>query len=75
MLWSDFYYTYSDWAESTLRSRISSLKDMGSGDEVVDVVLDMPSDKLKTQLIRKAIRHNVSFSHEDFMNLDQLICP
>jgi len=30
MLWADFYYNYSEWAESTIRSRISSLKEIGN---------------------------------------------
>jgi len=36
MLWSDFYDNYSEWAESTIRSRISSLNEIGDGDEVVE---------------------------------------
>ena len=70
MIWSDFYDNYIEWAESTLRSRISSLEDIGSGEEVAEVVMDLPSDKLKAQLIRKAMRHKVQFTHDDFMNLD-----
>ena len=70
MLWSDFYDYFTDWSESTLRSRISALKEMGNGDEVVDAVLKLPTEKLKTQLIRKAMRYNVSFSHDDFMSLE-----
>ena len=70
MMWSDFYDNYTEWSESTIRSRISSLEDMGNGEEVVDVVIDLPSDKLKAQLIRKAIRLKVLFTHDDFMNLD-----
>ena len=70
MLWADFYDNHMDWSESTLRSRISSLKDIGSGEEIVDVVLYLPNEKLKSQLIRKAIRLEAEFTHEDFMNLD-----
>ena len=70
MQWSDFYDNYYDWAESTIRSRISSLKEMGPADEVVDAIVYLPTEQLKVQLIRKAIRYNVEFSHEDFSNLD-----
>ena len=70
MQWSDFYDNYYDWAESTIRSRISSLKEMGPADEVVDAILDLPTEQLKVQLIRKAIKHHVEFSHDDFLNLD-----
>lgn len=70
MIWSDFYDNYTEWSESTIRSRISSLEDMGNSDEIVDVVIDLPNEKLKAQLIRKAIRCKVLFTHDDFMNLD-----
>ena len=70
MIWSDFYDNHMDWAESTIRSRISSLEDIGSGDEVVDAILYLPSEKLKAQLIRKAMKLQAEFTHDDFMNLD-----
>ena len=70
MKWSDFYDNYTEWSEATIRSRISALEDMGNSDEIVDVVIDLPNEKLKAQLIRKAIRCKVLFTHDDFMNLD-----
>ena len=70
MTWDDFYDRYEDWSESTLRTRISSLEDIGYGEEVVDVVLDVSDEKLRVQLIRKAIRLGVTFTHDDFTNLD-----
>ena len=68
--WDDFIDRYPEWSESTLRTRISELDEIGSGDEVVDVILDFPTEQLKGQLIRRAIRHKVIFSHDDFENLD-----
>lgn len=68
--WYDFIDRYSEWSESTLRTRISELYEIGSGDEVVDVILDFPTEQLKGQLIRRAIRHKVIFTHDDFENLD-----
>ena len=47
--WDDFIDRYSEWSESTLRTRISELDEIGSGDEVVDVVLGFPSEQLKGQ--------------------------
>ena len=70
MLWCDFYDAFWDWADSTRRTRISSLEDIGSGDEVVEVVLEIEDPKAKAQLIRKAMKMGVKFSSDDFMNLD-----
>lgn len=70
MMWEDFYDNYTEWSEATIRSRIYALEDMGSGDEVVDVALDLPTERLKAQLIRKAIRQGVRFTHDDFVYLD-----
>lgn len=70
MFWDDFYDRYCDWSESTLKTRISSLEDIGNGEDVVDVVLNITDEKVKVQLIRKAMKLGVVFSHDDFMNLD-----
>ena len=43
MMWEDFYDNYTEWSEATIRSRIYALEDMGSGDEVVDVALGLPT--------------------------------
>ena len=70
MLWSDFYDSFWDWSDSTRRTRISSLEDIGSGEEVVEVVLEIEDPKVKAQLIRKAMKFEVEFTSDDFMNLD-----
>lgn len=70
MLWCDFYDGFWDWSDSTRRTRISSLEDIGSGDEVVEAVLEIEDPKVKAQLIRKAMRLGAEFSSDDFMNLD-----
>ena len=70
MTWDDFYDRYSNWSESTLKSRISSLEDIGNGEDVVDVCLNLYDEKIKSQLIRKSIKMGVRFTHDDFMNLD-----
>ena len=70
MTWDDFYDRYCDWSESTVKTRISSLEDIGAGEDVVDVVLNLPDEKLKVQLVRKAIKLGVKFTQDDFMNLD-----
>lgn len=70
MQWCDFYDAFWDWSDSTRRTRISSLEDIGSGDEVVEAVLEIEDPKVKAQLIRKAIKLGAEFSSDDFMNLD-----
>ena len=70
MQWCDFYDAFWDWSDSTRRTRISSLEDIGSGDEVVEVVLEIEDPKVKAQLIRKAMKFGVEFTSDDFMNLD-----
>lgn len=70
MTWDDFYDRYCDWSESTLKTRISSLEDIGAGEDVVDVILNLPDDKSKAQLVRKAMKLGVVFTQDDYMNLD-----
>ena len=70
MIWDDFYDRYSDWSESRIKTRISSLEDIGAGEDVVDVCLNLSDEKLKDQLIRKAMKFGVRFTHDDFMNID-----
>ena len=70
MTWDDFYDKYLDWSESTVKSRISSLQSIGQGEEVVDVILNLSDEKIKAQLIRKAIRLGVKLTQDDFLTLD-----
>ena len=70
MDWWTFYENFLDWSESTIKTRISSLEDIGSGDEIVEVILNIDNEKIRAQLIRKAIRMEAEFTSDDFMNLD-----
>lgn len=70
MTWDDFYDRYCDWSESTVKSRISSLEDIGNGEEIVDVVLNLSDEKIRGQLVSKAMKLGVKFTREDFMNFD-----
>ena len=70
MDWDDFIWSYEEWSESTIRSRISSLTDIGDGCDIVSVVMDLPTDKLKNELVRKAIQLKASFEYDDFQMLD-----
>ncbi len=70
MLWSDFYERYIDWSESTIISRISSLEDIGTGEEIIEVLYELSSEKAKDKFIRKAIRLNATFTQDDFVELE-----
>lgn len=70
MQWCDFYDAFWDWSDSTRRTRISSLGDIGSGEEVVEVVLEIEDPKIRAQLIRKAMKLGAKFTNEDLVNLD-----
>lgn len=70
MLWSEFYDRYIDWSESTINSKISGLEDVGPGSEVIEVLYELSSEKVKDKLVRKAMRMKSSFSHDDFMELE-----
>lgn len=75
MLWCDFYDSFWDWSDSTRRTRISSLEDIGPGNEVVECLLEIDNEKLRAQLLRKAMNLGAAFSGEDFMDLDGEIPP
>lgn len=70
MRWDDFCDRYADWSEATLKTRISSLTDIGQGEEVVAVVLDLADDAAKAQLVRKAMKLGVVFTRDDYLCLD-----
>lgn len=70
MQWSEFYDRFWDWSDSTRRTRITSLEDVGPGDEIVDAVLEIEDPKVRTQLLRKAMRLGAEFSGDDFINLE-----
>lgn len=68
--WDEFFDSFWDWSDSTRKTRISYLENIGSGDEIVEAVLDIQDEKIRAQLIRKAIKLGAIFTSEDFMNLD-----
>ena len=70
MTWDEFYDRYVVWSESTIRSRISSLEDIGEGVEVVSVATDISDERIRAQLIRKAIRLGAVFTEEDISLLE-----
>ena len=70
MQWYDFYGNFWGGSDATRRTRISSLEDIGTGEEIVEVVLEIKDERVKALLIRKAMKLGARFSCDDFMNLD-----
>lgn len=70
MKWCDFYDNFWDWSDSTRRTRISSLENIGTGEEIVEVLLEIEDEKVRAQLVRKAMNMGATFTSEDFMSLD-----
>ena len=70
MLWTDFYDSHWDWADSTKRTKISSLEDIGSGEEIVEVVYEINDPKIKAQMIRKAMKLGAKFTSDDLLALE-----
>jgi hypothetical protein len=69
MNWNEFMERHDRWSGATLRSRIYALKDIGTNEEVIAMVLEMPEERYKAQLIRKAIKLGNVFSDEDIEKL------
>ena len=75
MFWSDFYDRHWDWEDSTKRTRISSLEDIGSGDEIVEVIQEIFDPKVTAQLIRKAMKLGAEFTVDNLLEIDGEIPP
>ena len=70
MKWSEFYEKYWDWSDTTRRSRISSLEDVGPGAEVVEVIYEILDWKVRAQLIRKAMKLGACFTADDLVEVE-----
>ena len=69
MLWKEFYDQYSDWPNDMIRREISCLEDMGSGDEIVDVILEIGDSHIRELLIEKAMDKKARFTIDNFQDL------
>jgi hypothetical protein len=63
MTWDDFYDKYCDWSESTVKTRISSLENIGNGEDVIDVVLNLSYEKV-TDIIMAASLEAIKAAEE-----------
>lgn len=72
MTWEEYYDKVFDWATSTAVSRISSLEDFGSQDEVIEVIghIGFDDEKGATKLLNKVISAGMKFTGEQLMEID-----
>ncbi len=70
MEWSYFYDNYSKLSYSKLKSYISLLEDIDSGEELVNAVVDIESEGVKIMLVRKAMELRAELTQDDFYSLD-----
>ncbi len=69
MDWDTYYERYSDWTERTQINNISSLKNFGASDEIVEVVQSLYNEKAATRLIQKALCEDVEFTAREIVEL------
>lgn len=75
MTWNEFMERHDRWSGATLRSRIYALKEVGTNGEVIATVLELPEEKYKMQLIRKAIKLGNVFSKDEMATLKGALSP
>lgn len=71
MTWRQYYEKFYDWADSTQRSRLSSVTDFSGAkaEEVIEIALAFVDEVPATRLMKKAIDSGVRFSAEDVMEV------
>lgn len=73
MTWNVFMERHDRWSGATLRSRIYALEDIGTNDEVIAMVSEMPEERYKAQLVRKAMKFGNVFTEEDIEKLQEIL--
>lgn len=73
MTWKEYYDKYYDWAESTRIKKLSLVDDLGSADEVTEVMTDLTfnHEEIANQIARKAIKQKIVFTADE---IEALIC-
>ena len=77
MTWEEYYDKFYDWAESTQIKKLSSVEELGTAEEVADVMLSLAFDheEIANRIARKAIKQGLIFKAEDIVNLTNSIDP
>lgn len=75
MTWEEYYDKFYDWAESTQIKKLSSVENLGAGDEVTEVMIDLAfnHEDIVNRIARKAIEQKLVFSAENIADLTNLM--
>ena len=75
MKWEEYYEKINDWAVSTAVSKMSSLEDMGSPDEILDAIniIWFEDEKGAVRLLNRAMHYGVKFSGENLAELSGMV--
>ena len=70
MEWNGFYNSYSRMTDVDLRGAVISLDDIGSGEEVTDVLTDINNAEIRLRLFDKAVELGAIFTEGNFVLLN-----
>ena len=70
MEWNVFYNSYSRMTDVDLRGAVMSLDDIGSGEEVTDVLTDISNAEIRLRLFDKAVELGAIFTEGNFVLLN-----
>lgn len=71
MKWEDYYDKFYDWAESTRIKKLASVEELGSADEVTEVMQEfsISHEEVVNRIARKAVEQKLVFSADNIMDL------
>ena len=70
MKWEYFYENYGEWEEKKIINCVHFLEDIGPNEEIVDVVDFSYSEKANAELLKKALKKGVIFSHDEIVEME-----
>lgn len=70
MKWETFYDNYCEYDEKKMINCINRLADMGSAEEIIDVVIFSGYENANKILIERALQKGIRFSHDELSELD-----
>ena len=68
--WSSFYEKYDSMSDSRLRECVMNLSDIGSGEEIADVITDIDNVEIKLRLLEHSMELDAVFTESDYARLD-----
>ena len=71
--WDEYYEKFYDWAESTQKSKISSITDFGASDEICEIALEFYDEKAAQRLVKRALAAGVRFTSEEITELSMIM--